>query len=154
VSATSEWNPRISRNMVRGPSSFALLAWILWGTGIGLALLVVLVVGMLVRGAGYGGSPFLATVMAAILLDAVFLNCVVIWVQVKKRREARAGYATVMNERQDLDQIDPATGRVVRLAGEPFLGRAEHSRRIAMIRAARETGPPEPAGGVDSLSDP
>lgn len=71
--------------------------------------------------------------MVMILLDAGFLNWVAIWVQVKKHREARAGYTTVMNERPDLEQIDPRTGWVVRLAGEPFLSRQEHLRRITLI---------------------
>lgn len=133
MSSDQLWSPREARALVRGPSSFALLGWVLWGVGIGLSLLAVLVAGMLIRGSGYGGSPFLTVVMVMILLDAGFLNWVAIWVQVKKRREARAGYTTVMNERPDLEQIDPRTGRVVRLAGEPFLSRQEHLRRITLI---------------------
>lgn len=120
VSDDQEWNPQQVRVLARGPSAFALLGWILWGTGIGLALLAVLVVGMLIRGSGYGGSPFLTGVMVAILLDAGFLNCVAVWVQVEKRREARAGYTTVMNEMPGLEQVDPRTGRVIRRAGSPF----------------------------------
>ncbi|MDR7382217.1 hypothetical protein [Promicromonospora iranensis] len=134
MSGDRVWSLREVRTLVRGPSAFALLGWVLWGVGIGLVLLIVLVVGMLVRGTGYGGSPFSTVVMIAILLDAAFLNWVVIWVQAKKRREARAGYATVMNEKSGLEQVDSRTGRVIRLAGEPFLTRQEHLRRIGLIR--------------------
>lgn len=146
MSCDRMWNLREPRTLVRGPSTFALLGWILWGVGIGLALLAVLVVGMLIRGSGYGSSPFLTGVMVAILLDAAFLNWVAIWVQVKKRREARAGYTTVMNEKPDLEQVDSQTGRVIRLAGEPLLERQEHLRRIGLIReavAAARPGSPD-----------
>ncbi|GAA4698743.1 hypothetical protein GCM10023198_19020 [Promicromonospora umidemergens] len=119
----------------------------LWGTGIGLVLLAALSTGMLARGSGYSGSPLLTGVMVAILLDAGFLIWVAISVQVRKRREARAGYVTVMNERPDLDQVDPRTGRVIRRGGEPFLTREEHLRRIGLVREALEAQQSDSAGG-------
>ncbi|GGM15167.1 hypothetical protein ACFQBY_05295 [Promicromonospora citrea] len=134
MNGDKEWSPRERRLLVRGRSAFALLGWIVWGVGIGLVLLVILVGGMLVRGAGYGGSWFLTAIVIAILLDAAFLNWLAIWVQVKKRREFRAGYTTLMNEKPELDQVDPDSGHVIRVAGEPFLVREEHLRRIRLIR--------------------
>ena len=71
-----------------------------------------------------------------------------IWVPVvigrmlfRRRREVRAGYTTITNEFLEVDQVDPKTGHVVRLAGEELLGRAEYRHRIKLIRAAVASKP-------------
>jgi hypothetical protein len=96
--------------------------------------MVILVTGMLLRGSGYGGSPFLTGVMVLVLLDILYLVFIVVWSSIRKRREVRAGYTTVANQYREVEQIDPKTGRIVRLAGEELLTRDEYLRRVALIR--------------------
>jgi hypothetical protein len=77
--------------------------------------------------------------MALVLLDVLYLGVVVIWLSVRKRRELRAGYTTVTNQYPDVDQVDPRTGHVVRLAVEEPLSRPEYLRRISLIREVHDT---------------
>ncbi|MFI8525662.1 hypothetical protein ACIGB8_14510 [Promicromonospora sukumoe] len=136
-----EWTPGIDANgrALRGLSAWSLLGLIVWGSNLGLVLMAILVAGMLIRGSGYGGSPFLTGVMALVLLDVLYLLIVVIWSSVRKRRELRAGYTTVTNQYPDVDQVDPSTGHAVRLAGEEPLSRPEYLRRISLIREVLDT---------------
>ncbi|MDR7382218.1 hypothetical protein [Promicromonospora iranensis] len=117
-----------------------------WGSNIGLVFLAILVVGMLIRGSGYGGSPTLTIVMALILLDVFYLGTVVLRIN-RKKREVSSGYTTVTNEFPHVDQIDPKTGRIVRLAGEETLNRDEYLRRTDLIREVIDTNRPGSAGG-------
>lgn len=91
---------------------------------------------MFVRGSGYGASPFLSVVMGLILLNVVYLAIVVLRLSMRKRREVRAGYTTVTNQYPEVDQIDPKTGRVVRIAGEVLLTREEYLRRVDLVHRA------------------
>lgn len=130
------WSPALDgrKRLLRGPSAKGMLPELEWGSNVGLILLAILVVGMLVRGSGYGGSRILTVVMMLILLDVFYLGIVVVRMSVRKRREVRAGYTTVTNEFPRVDQIDPTTGRIIRLAGEETLDRDEYLRRMTLIR--------------------
>lgn len=103
----------------------------------GGALLLVLVVGMIATGQGYAETPVLVGAMLLLLMDAIILApAVVIALHVRKSSEVRAGYTTVTNQYPEVDQIDPNSGYVVRLAGEETLSRGEYFERIRLIREA------------------
>lgn len=134
---SSTWTPDIdaSHRMLKGVSARSLLGLVGHGSSAVLWLLAILIVGMLLQGSGYASSPLLIVVMALILGDIfLFLTPVVISESVRRRRELNAGYVTVVNRSSQVDQIDPGTGRVVRLAGEDLLTREEYLERIRMIR--------------------
>lgn len=121
--------------MVPGMSARGFAKLMEYGSNAGLALLGILLVGMIASGAGYVASPVLSIVMVLILADVfLFLTPVTISEAVRRRNELRAGYATVTNQYQQVDQIDPKTARVVRLAGEDLLNREEYLERIGRIR--------------------
>jgi hypothetical protein len=46
-----------------------------------------------------------------------------------ERRESEAGYTTLPTRHQDLWQLEPRTGAVLRHPGEPFISRDEARRR-------------------------
>lgn len=50
--------------------------------------------------------------------------------------EVRAGYTTAMSSSQELPQVDPRSGRVVRDAGAPFLTRNEFMSARAQYPSA------------------
>jgi hypothetical protein len=112
--------------------------------GVAMILVIVLAVGMAVRGLGYGSSVLLSGVMILLLFDGVLVVPGLIgWAMIRNAAENRAGYTTGANVHQQLMEIDPATGRIVRLAGEPFPSADEYARRKHMIReaVAREESP-------------
>ncbi|MEU4388090.1 hypothetical protein [Promicromonospora sp. NPDC023805] len=108
-----------------------------WAVRLAYVLLAIFVVGMITTGEGYLKSPFLTAVMGLLLVEAVlFVPAILIGIALRKRKEVRAGYTTVTNEFPQVDQIDPKTGRVVRLAGEQTLNQSEYTERMGLIRAA------------------
>ncbi|TQL55301.1 hypothetical protein [Subtercola boreus] len=44
--------------------------------------------------------------------------------------EVRFGYTTLRGAHQEVEELDPATGRTIRGAGEPFLDKQTRARRI------------------------
>jgi hypothetical protein len=106
----------------------------------GLVLLLVLAVGMMIRGEGFGGSVFLTSVMVVILVDIAFAFVATTWFGFRRAEEVRAGYTTTANEFPRLPQVDPTTGMVIRLAGEPLLSREERRERIRLIQEAIAAG--------------
>jgi hypothetical protein len=72
-----------------------------------------------------GGALFGCLLVAALL---IFLR------NQRKNIEAKAGYVTLPYALQELDQLDPTTGFIIRSAGEPFLTREQ--LRKARLRAA------------------
>lgn len=154
LSSNDKWHPGLDARsrLLPGASAWSVASQQVWGSYVGGGLLLVLLVGMLIRGSGYWGSPILMTVVALLLIDAIFfIPGVLIRLSVRKRREVRAGYTTVTNQYPEVDQIDPKTGRIVRLAGEETLNRDEYLSRIGLIREAIESEQPGPTGGGTEL---
>ena len=56
----------------------------------------------------------------------------------QKDRECAAGYTTSGMGYPNLEQVDPATGLIVRAAGEPLLTRQEHRARVQAFKATLE----------------
>lgn len=130
------WRPAIWPDYrVSRRSAKALFGSMTWLNRLVFALLAVLVGGMLLRGGqGYANSAVLTFVMLALVLDVVSIVVLVIVFESRKRRELRMGYTTVTNQYPQVDQIDPKSGQVVRLAGEDILTREEYLERIRLIR--------------------
>ena len=54
----------------------------------------------------------------------------------KERKEVAAGYTTVLARNLNVDQVDPATGIVIRDAGDSYLTRAELNAARNRVRSA------------------
>lgn len=90
-------------------------------------------------------GPFMVSLLLLLALHAVVIApAVVISLEIKKRREVRKGYTTLTNQFGHVDQIDPKTHRIVRLAGEDLLMREEYLERIKLIRSEES---PDAANG-------
>ena len=88
---------------------------------------------------------FFAAIMLILLLDAVaYVPVVYVRLLARKKNEVRAGYTTVTNEFPQVGQVDPQTGRIVRVAGEDCLMRQEYLRRIVLIRESIREGSARP----------
>lgn len=108
-----------------------------WLNRLVFVLLAVLVGGMLLRGGqGYASSVVLTLVMLALVLDVICIIVLVVVFASRRRRELRMGYTTVTNQYPHVDQVDPKSGQIVRLAGEGLLGREEYLERIRRIDEA------------------
>lgn len=137
------WHPNIDARgrLLRGPAARVIALLQEWAAYLGGVLLAVLIVGMLVTGKGYGETGFLVLIMLAILIDAlIFVPILLVASHLRKRAEVRAGYTTVTNQFPEVDQIDPQSGRVVRLAGEDTLNRDQYLERLGKIREFHSRG--------------
>jgi hypothetical protein len=123
-------------DVLPGRSAWSIMGVVLLSVPPGLALLLMLAVGMSVSGEGYGGSVFLTSAMVAILVDIAFAFVTMTWFGFRRAEEVRAGYTTTANEFPHHPQVDPTTGMVIRLAGEPLLSREERRERIRRIQVA------------------
>jgi len=131
------WDPNIEAQgrLLRGPTARSIAFLQECAAYLGAALLVVLIIGMILTGKGYAETGFLVVIMLAILLDALVFVPVLLFVShLRKRAEVRAGYTTITNQFPGVDQIDPQTGHLVRLAGEDLLNRDQYRDRILKIR--------------------
>lgn len=137
LSGIGEWNPELDARsrLLRGRSAWGLADQMTWAVRVGFVLLGILVIVILLPDAVGGKALFLFIVLFLLLLEGLIWVPVTIGrMLVRRRREVSAGYTTVTNEFSQVDQIDPRTGRVVRLAGEGLLGPVEYQRRIKLIR--------------------
>lgn len=73
-------------------------------------------------------------ILLLVVHGVVIAPAVVISLEIKKRREVKNGYTTLTNQFEHVDQIDPKTRQIVRLAGEEPLMREEYLERIRLIR--------------------
>ncbi|WP_454859215.1 hypothetical protein [Promicromonospora soli] len=138
--ADETWRPGIEMDTLSGRSVWSIMGFVLLSVPPGLVLLLVLAVGMMVSGEGYGGSAFLTSVMVVILVDIAFALVTTTWFGFRSAEEVRAGDTTTANEFPHLPQVDPTTGVVIRLAGEPLLSREERRERIRLMQAAIAAG--------------
>lgn len=130
-----QWAPGVKVAMLPGVSGFKL-AKIEIGILLALfPLLLILVVGMVITGGGYGSSQFLTVVMGLIVCDVIASFIVSAACNRRFRAESGAGYTTSTRRFNDVDEVDVASGCVVRLAGEPSLTRDQHAQRVARINA-------------------
>jgi uncharacterized Zn ribbon protein len=133
------WNPEIRAQRTAGPSAHAVARFMVLSSVVS-AVCGAVAAGMVFQGSG-GESVFFTVVAATAAAAAfsavggdVFLEY---WVL---PREFEAGYTTVFRSPIRFPHVDPRSDRVVRLRGEPALGRDEHRRRLALAResAGRE----------------
>lgn len=87
-------------------------------------------------GQGYASSVVLTFVMLALVLDVICIVVLVVVFASRRSRELRMGYTTVTNQYPHVDQVDPKSGQIVRLAGEGLLDREEYLRRMRRINEA------------------
>lgn len=135
ILTTEAWTPEIRAQRIAGPSAYAISSVGVFSALGSIACVVILLVGMAVRGSGYVGSMFLTTVIVlgaasgvAAGVGNVYLHY---WVEIG---ELSAGYTTVFRAPVRVSHIDPRSDRVVRRPGEPYLDPDEHRRRLALVR--------------------
>lgn len=75
--------------------------------------------------------PFVIAVVVLMALATILGLVIRIRGIPNDRREVEAGYTTLAGAHQELDQVDPATGRVIRRAGDPFLRERSRFARMA-----------------------
>jgi len=123
----------MERNLLPGPSSFALTRAFLIYAPIPLGLMAVC---LLLIAVGLPGSWFTTSIVAVWALSGVaWISCWP-WSDVKQRQEARAGYTTWPRLHQELEQRDPYLGKVIRPPGEDFLEWPEFRAVCKEARAA------------------
>ncbi|MFD2796969.1 hypothetical protein ACFS27_25660 [Promicromonospora vindobonensis] len=133
MTTASEWKPGARGPIKKGPSAFGIA---LWQTGLNLSIFVLTVtlfIGMFANGSGYAESPVLASVFGAICLVIVVDLSLAIAFRRVDRREGAKGYTTLRGDHKDRNEVDPATGYVIRSPGEDFLLPEERRRRRALI---------------------
>lgn len=101
-------------------------------------MFLVLVIGMLAIGGGYGESGILTALMGLILIDVLLLCYFGTMSAWRERAERKHGYTTVL-DKTGLCEVDIDSGYVIRLATEKPLKPAERDERRAAIRAARDS---------------
>jgi hypothetical protein len=81
-----------------------------------------------------GSSPTWSSAALGVCLAVVIVASLArVMSLIRGTREKRAGYTTLPNTHLEVDQLDPATWKVVRRAGEGYLSRAElRSRRLLL----------------------
>lgn len=118
---TADGDGAASRALVSGRSS-------IWWARVGLIALtaVIVTVGVLFvvliawPPGDDGSAPVDAVLVTLVVTGAAAIVCLVAGA-VQDIREMRAGYTTAFAWHRSLDQIDPATGEVVRHAGKPLI---------------------------------
>ena len=75
--------------------------------------------------------PLVFIVFGAFLVSFLVVH----WGSKQKDRECAAGYTTSGMGYPNLEQVDPATGLIVRAAGEPLLTRQEQRARVQAFKA-------------------
>ena len=75
--------------------------------------------------------PLFLIIVAAFLVSFLIAH----WGSKQKDRECAAGYTTSSIGYPNLEQVDPATGLIVRAAGEPLLTRQEQRARVQAFKA-------------------
>lgn len=131
------WTPTVSRERLPGPSARTLgVAMAVCGAGASI-LITVVFAGMLVLDTGYANSPVLTALMGVFGADVLAAVVVVVWASLKSRAEVRTGYTTRADAHPEVDQIDPRTNKVIRMAGEPLLTPALWRTRMDAVRRGR-----------------
>lgn len=141
------WRPDLDARdqLLSGKSAWSLYRLLEGGVWVGGALLLLLIVGVILQWDGPVPDLFFAAIMLILLLDAVaYVPVVYVRLLARKKNEVRAGYTTVTNEFPQVGQVDPQTGRIVRVAGEDCLMRQEYLRRIVLIRESIREGSARP----------
>ncbi len=103
-------------------------------------VLLVLTVGMLVIGGGYGESGFLVAVIGATLIDVIALIGFSMLSALRERAERKHGYATV-RDKENLLEVDVGASCVIRLPGERPLKLDERRVRVDAINQALDMMP-------------
>lgn len=120
-----------TRTRVLGPSMWRLyMAALAFGTVaviVGVGALIVLVTTHDSRRV----VPLVFIVFGAFLVSFLVVH----WGSKQKDRECAAGYTTSGMGYPNLEQVDPATGLIVRAAGEPLLTRQEQRARVQAFKA-------------------
>lgn len=134
----SDWNPNITRQLVKGPAAWVLNIHALVAACTGFVSTIAFGVGLAVRRQGYVGSPALTILL--LLMMAGFVHYTVFTVRYRRRlkAEAKAGYTTCGGQAETLDEVDWKTARVIRLGTEPPIDRSALLERIAAVRAAAD----------------
>lgn len=124
----------MQRRLLPGLRAGQLAIWVVGSAVFFIVYTLILFGGMAIAGVGYGASPILTGLFVAWGVGGIasavlnlLLHC---WVV---PREVRAGYTTGYRVHQEVDYVDPRTGYVLRVAGEPFLAPEERRRREALV---------------------
>lgn len=124
----------MQRRLLPGLRAGELAIWAVGSAVFFIVYTLVLFGGMAIAGVGYGASPILTglfVVWCVGCIASAVLNLLLhYWVV---PREVRAGYTTGYRVHQEVDYVDPSTGYVLRVAGEPFLAPEERRRREALV---------------------
>ncbi|MFE7505879.1 alkylphosphonate utilization protein [Promicromonospora sp. NPDC057488] len=157
---TKTWNPEIRARRIPGPSALAVVrVAVLSGLG-GLVLLVITAAVFLFQAAIGGQDPDSAPVpfgpfAVALALGLLSRAGMAYMEHGPQAAELRAGYTTVFVTPDRVPHVDPRSNRVIRLAGEPALDRAEHRRRLGLAReSARRDREVHRIGGTARTAAP
>jgi len=120
-----------TRTMVRGPSMWRLYMAALALGGVA-AIVSVGALFVLVR---TQDSPRVVPLVLVIFVAFIASFLVAHWASKQKDRECAAGYTTSGLGYPNLEQVDQATGLIVRSAGEPLLTRQERLTRVRAFKA-------------------
>lgn len=115
-----------------------ILFYLGWALG---ALIVP--VGILVQQGESWTSPLLLAMgaLACVGFGAVTLSNTTLPSALADKRESRAGYTTILLPyRPELDLVDPATGTVIRAAGEQNLSKDAYKAALAEVAKRIKTG--------------
>jgi uncharacterized membrane protein YedE/YeeE len=104
-----------------------VLAAIAVGSGI---LLIVLGTLLKFPPGSLGYNLFVALALFAVLPFFAVFWAIGSKAERRQKAEVAAGYTTLRGRYQQIEQLNPMTGRVIRRAGEPLLSSAEFRRHI------------------------
>jgi hypothetical protein len=119
-----------------------LRGWSLWHwvrvvfvSAAALVPLVFLLGGTIIATQSWVSNPVVSALLVIIGLGFVAMTTANIMGRVVRDKEFAAGYTTSRGGYLQYDQVDEATGLVVREAGEPALTRAQYRAKIAAFHA-------------------
>ncbi|MBN9240384.1 MAG: hypothetical protein BGO97_11770 [Micrococcales bacterium 70-64] len=111
-----------SQQLVPGrPASWWSSAHAAFTVGLGILVIAAVIVGALVLQLDRGA--FIVPVIAVVAVSSTLTLLAMRRGFPNENREVAAGYTTLYRSHQELPQVDPKTGAVIRAAGEPFIPR-------------------------------
>ena len=128
------------RQLLAGPTAYALMRMRIRNTTITLAFLAIMGVLNVSR------IPLLwlmYTAAAGMLVSGFSVALLVIYVAIKTKAEEEAGYTTLQHGDRKLEQRDPYLGRVIRGPGEDYLEPAQFSATLQAAKAEADRLEPQ-----------
>lgn len=125
----------VEAKLVRGLSAFTWF-WLFFG------FFLLVLVGSALALLTYNAMSPAVAVATSIVQASGFVLLIPLWAMffIQRRRENRAGYTTLWagEEARALDEVDPSTGLVIRVAGDDPLDTPGRQRARAEARVAAE----------------